>query len=112
MRGEGFAFVFHAENSHYSSSCKIATLGVSALTKIINLAADFYFGSAAVCGELVSDTPRENWDVLPAALRNFRPYFSWINPSRVEFIFHLQAEIFILRRGEKLFNSLVLFKEL
>lgn len=78
----------------------------------MNLAADFYFGSAALCRELLSDTPRENWDVLPAALRNFRPYFSWINPSRVEFIFHLQAEIFVLRKEEKLFNSFVLFKEL
>lgn len=83
------------------------------LKKVINFAADFYFGSApAFCAGLVLDRPRENSDVLPTALRNFRPYFSWINPSGVEFIFHLQAEIFIPRKKEKLFNSLPLFKEL
>lgn len=109
---KGFAYVFNRNNFHYSLSCKIAIPGVSAAKSHSFWSRLLFWCVAALCSDLVLDTPRENSDVLPAALRNLSPYFSWISPSRVEFIFHLQAEIFLLRKEEKLFHSLILLKEL
>lgn len=71
------------------------------------------------------DTPLENSDVLPTALKNFRPYFSWTrSQAEWDFIFisfspfppppHLEAEVFLDEKEsrERSLVSCVLYKEL
>lgn len=108
-----FVYIFNVDNFHFSLPCKIGAVQLVSVREPIFISADFYFGRLhTFWRDLVLDAPWENSDVLPTTLRNFRRYFSWICPSRGEFIFHLQAEIFILQELEKVFNGSILFKEL
>lgn len=106
---KAFASVLNGNRFHYSISCKVATPRVPAKR------------AALVCPQtfiLVPRSHRAAWSrpggfgCSASRLRNFRPYFSWPGPSRVEFICHSQAEIFLPRKREKASSGRVLFQGL